>query len=151
MRRILLALTMLALVPVPASASATDGVMAPIRQFIDAFNHGNPQAGAAVCDSQASIVDEFPPHEWHGAGACARWAADYNAMAKHEGMTAGNVTLGTPKHVDVTGDRAYVVVPTTFAYKDHGKPASETGSTMTIALRKVAAGWRITGWAWTKH
>jgi hypothetical protein len=26
----------------------------------------------------------------------------------------------------------------------------ETGSLLTVALRKAAAGWRIAGWAWSK-
>ncbi|MDQ6768152.1 MAG: hypothetical protein M3Z41_10125, partial [Candidatus Eremiobacteraeota bacterium] len=61
------------------------------------------------------------------------------------------VTLGTPWHVDVTGDRAYVVVPVTYAYKQNGKPGMESASVFTVALQKIAAGWRITGWAWAKH
>ena len=67
------------------------------------------------------------------------------------GSPDGIVTLGEPRHVDVTGDRAYVVVPADYAYKMKGEPAQETGSTLTVALQKGAAGWRITGWAWTKN
>ena len=53
--------------------------------------------------------------------------------------------------MDVTGDRAYVVVPASYKYKEHGKPVSETGSTFTVALQKGPAGWLIAGWAWSKH
>ena len=52
--------------------------------------------------------------------------------------------------MDVAGDRAYVVVPTNYAFKQKGKPVKETGSTMALALQKVASGWRIIGWAWAK-
>ena len=65
-------------------------------------------------------------------------------------MTDGKVALGKPRHVDIAGDRAYVVVPTTYAYKLNGKPMKETGSMLTIALQKGASGWLMTGWAWTK-
>ena len=60
------------------------------------------------------------------------------------------VTLGEPRHVNVTGDRAYVVVPATMAFQLHGKRVTQTGSVFTVALRKVAAEWRLTAWAWAK-
>jgi hypothetical protein len=44
-----------------------------------------------------------------------------------------------------------VIVPVTYTYKQNGKRVGESGSTLIVALQKVAAGWRITGWAWTKH
>jgi len=126
-------------------------VIAPVRQIVDAFNKGDTKTAAAVCADQTSIIDEFPPHEWHGPGGCAKWMADYDADAKKNRITDGVVTLGTPKHVDITADRAYVVVPADYAYKQKGKAVKETGSLLTVALQKGAAGWRITGWSWTKN
>jgi len=62
------------------------------------------------------------------------------------------VTLAKPKHVDLTGERAYVVMPATYTYKESGKKVTESGSTMTVALQKSASGsWLITSWAWSKH
>ena len=86
-----------------------------------------------------------------GAGACAKWASDYDADAKKNGITDGVVTLSNPTHVDVTGDQAYVVVPANYSFKIKGRAVSEIGSVITLALQKSAGGWRITGWAWTKH
>ena len=131
--------------------AAQTAVVAVVHQFVDGFNKGDMKIMAASCAEQASILDEFPPHEWHGAGACAKWASDYDADAKKNGITDGVVTLSTPMHVDVTGDRAYVVVPATYNFKLKGKPVSEVGSIITLALLKSPAGWRITGWAWAKH
>ena len=37
---------------------------------------------------QTSIVDEFPPHEWHGPGACATWAKDFDAWTAAFAETA---------------------------------------------------------------
>ena len=51
----------------------------------------------------------------------------------------------------VTGDRAYVVVPANYTYRQRGKQVTESGSIMTVALKKVAAHWRITGWSWAMH
>lgn len=135
----------------PAPASSASDVMATVHQFVDGFNRGDTKTGLAACASPASVIDEFPPHEWQGPAACANWANAYAADAKKNGVTDGIVTLGTPWHVDVTGDRAYVVVPATYTYKQSGKPVAEHGSIFTVALRKTAAGWRITGWAWARH
>ncbi len=126
-------------------------VMSVVHQFTDAFNKGDTKTAAAACADQTSIIDEFPPHEWHGAGGCAKWMTDYDADAKKNGLSDGHVTLGTPKHVNVVADRAYVVVPADYAYKEKGKPVKETGSIFTVALQKVVTGWRITGWSWTKN
>ncbi len=72
-------------------------------------------------------------------------------MARKNGITDGFVTLRSPRHVDISADRAYVVVPADYTFKKNGKPVKETGSTLTLALQKSATGWRITAWAWAKH
>ena len=151
MQGIAIALVVAMLSAGPALAADKDDVMVPIRQFVDGFNKGDVKSALAACAEQTSIIDEFPPHEWHGAGACSAWANDFDADAKKNGITGGVVSLGKPRHVDVTGDRAYVVVPTNYSYKQKGKPAKETGSTLTIALQKGANGWRMTAWTWTKR
>jgi hypothetical protein len=125
--------------------------MATVHQFIDGFNKGDEKSALAACASPASIIDEFPPHAWQGPTACADWAHAYDVNAKENGITDGFVTLGTPWHVDVTGDRAYVVVPVKYAYKRSGRPIEESGSVFTVALQKFKAGWRIDAWTWAKH
>lgn len=132
-----------------ASASDKDDAMAAVRQFVDGFNKGDVKSALAACASPASVVDEFPPYAWQGPTACADWAADFDANARKEGITDPVVTLQKPRHVDVSGDRAYVVVPANYDYKVKGKKAKQSGSIMTAALQKTGAGWRITGWAWS--
>jgi ketosteroid isomerase-like protein len=153
MRRFLTALVAALAVgaALPAGASPESDVMATIHQFVDGFNRGDTKAMLAACATQASIIDEFPPHEWEGPNACEGWATDQAADSKRNGITNSIVTLGAPWYVSVTGSRAYVVVPATYTYKANGKPQSEHDSIFTVALRKLAAGWRITGWAWSKH
>jgi hypothetical protein len=135
------------------SAAATDktDVMATLKQFVDGFNKGDLKSAFATCADEVSIIDEFPPHEWHGANACSRWANDYDADSKKNGITDGSVTLGAPLHVDINADRAYVVVTANYKYKQKGKVTRETGSILTVALQKSGGGWRIQGWAWSKH
>jgi ketosteroid isomerase-like protein len=150
------AFVMLAVVVVLAaggSSAASDksDVMATVHQFVNAFNKGDVKTAAAACAEQTSIIDEFPPHEWHGAGACATWMNDYDADAKKNQITGGIVTLSEPRHVDIAGEFAYVVVPADYAYAKKGKAVKETGSMLALALRKSEAGWLITGWSWAKH
>ena len=147
---IALAVAVLAAGPTAAFDEKTD-VIVPIHQFVDGFNKGDTKTAVAACADQTSIIDEFPPHEWHGVGACSNWANDYDADAKKNGITDGIVTLSNPRHIDITADRAYVVVPANYTFKKKGKQVKETGSMFTFALQKSEAGWRITGWAWAKH
>jgi hypothetical protein len=133
------------------SGSAQTAVLVPINQFVDGFNKGNTKMAVAACADQTSILDEFPPHEWHGAGACARWLNDFDADAKKNGITNGVVKLRKASHVDINSDYAYVVVPANYTFEQKGKAVSEVGSIITLSLQKSPTGWRITGWAWAKR
>ena len=151
MHRILIALVIAAVASAPAAAFAATGVMAAVSEFVDGFNKGDMKMLTSACADEVSIIDEFPPYGWHGPGACAKWSSDYEADAKKNGITDGHVTLITPSHIDVVEDRAYVVASAEYAYKEKGKALKEVGSILTIALQKDKDGWRIIGWAWSKH
>ncbi len=151
MQKILIALALAVLTAGPLVASEKTEVMATVQQLVDAFNKGDTKSLVAVCADEMCIIDEFPPHEWHGAGTRSKWLADYDADTKKNGITDGNVTISKPRHIDVTGDRAYVVVPANYSYKQNGKAMNETDSTWTFTLQKINANWRVTGWAWAKH
>jgi hypothetical protein len=137
------------ILPTPVCA-ADAGVTATVRQFVDGFNTGDPKRAVPACADRAMIIDDFPPHRWEGS-ACADWARDVAAANKSAGITGGIVTLGKPWHVTISRNLAYVVVPATYTYKLHGKPVTESGSVFTLVLKKSAAGWRITAWAWAQH
>jgi SnoaL-like domain len=132
-------------------ASEKTDVMASVTQFIDGFNKDDVKTALAACASPAFIIDEFPPYTWQGPTACSDWANDFDANSKKESITKPVVTLAKPRHVDITGDHAYVVVPADYAFKQNGKRMDEPGSTFTIALQKTPGGWRITAWTWSKH
>ena len=123
-----------------------EAAMKTVGQFVGGFNKADGKATLAACARQTSIIDEFPPHSWQ---TCSSWLSDYNAWGKKNGVTDGVVTLADPKHVDITGNFAYVIVPTTFTFKQNGKQMKEEGSTLTVVLQKGAAGWQITAWTWT--
>jgi ketosteroid isomerase-like protein len=77
-------------------------------------------------------------------------ASDFQAFTQASGITDPVVTVGKPRHINVTGDLAYVVAPTTFSFRRKGKPVKEQGI-ITLTLQKDAAVWRMTGWAWADH
>jgi hypothetical protein len=126
-----------------AVAADQDDVMTVLKQW----NDPDEARAVAACADDAAVIDDVPPFEWHGPGACARWQKDYDAYAGQEGATDAVGTLGSPRRLIVTGDRAYAVVPATFAFTRKGKRVTQI-ATATFALRKTAAGWRITGWTW---
>ena len=103
------------------SGSAQTAVLASINQFVDGFNKGDTKTAVAACADETSIIDEFPPHEWHGAGACEKWLNDFDADAKKNDITDGVVKLGKASHVDISSDYAYVVVPANYTFKQKGK------------------------------
>ena len=126
-------------------------VMKTINQFVDGFNKGDVKSAVAACAEQTSIIDEFPPHEWHGPNACQNWANDYDADAKKNGITDGVVKLGKPKHLDINVDRAFVVIPSSYIYKKKGRLIKQIGSAFTFVLHKESSGWKITGWSWATN
>lgn len=151
MRKQLVVVFLVVLTAGLAFASPQADVLAPVHQFVDGFNKGDSQSALAACADRASIIDEFPPYQWSGAGACSTWAQAYMADAKKNGITDAVVTLGKPKHVDIMGNYAYVVMPATYSFMQHGKGVKEPAATFTIALEKSAAGWKITSWTWSNQ
>src|SRR5436305_1655873 len=128
----------------------TDAPMEVVRQYIDGFNKGDAKAMAAVFAAPAFILDGMAPHVWHGPTAAQDWYRDVLAEGEGHGASAYLVTLGEPLHNNVAGDSAYVVVPTTMTFQVHGRQVEQTGAVFTVALRKLAEGWRIAAWAWVK-
>ncbi len=150
MRKIVIAFAVAILAVGPGFSSPKTDAMRTVQQFMDSFNKGDKQAAAATCADNTSIIDEFAPYDWRGAGACMKWMDDYDADAARNGITAGHVTLGKVRHVDVTGDRAYLVVPANYTFKLKGKPVREIGAMLTVVLQKGDSGWLITAWSWAK-
>jgi len=114
MQKILIALAVVVLTTTTTVASDKTDVMTLVRQFVVGFNQGDTKTAAGACAEETFIIDEFPPYEWHGAGGCSQWMNDYDADAKKNGISDGVVTLGRPRHLDVTSERAYVVVPANY-------------------------------------
>ncbi len=134
-----------------AFASDKTDVMRPVFQFVDAFNRDDLKTALGDCSAQSAIIDEFPPYLWQGATACADWSNDFDAYRQKNRITNPKITLGLVSYVDITGDRAYVVIPAHLTFKQNGKRVTERNPTLTLTLQKIADSWRIAGWAWANH
>ena len=131
-------------------ASDKSDVVDAVKRYLDNLDPNKIQTALDMCDSEVSILDEFSPHEWHGRTACADWWKAEQAYNEQSGITDEDAPLGTPQTVDVNGDRAYFVAPMTYTYTKHGKPVKEN-ATFSVSLHRTSAGWKITGWAYSKE
>ncbi len=61
--------------------------MAAVKQWDDGFNTGDVKSAVVACADQTSIIDDIPPHEWHGPGGCSKWMNDAEDFFKKNEMT----------------------------------------------------------------
>ncbi len=137
------------LVSMPAAASDRTDVLAVVKQYAAALSKADKNAAQGLCATQVTIVDEVPPYVFQGTTACNDWLEALLTLDRQKGISDENLAVGRPKRVAVTGDRAYVVTPATFSYNVKGKATSEAGI-WTLALQRLAGGWRIMGWTWAQ-
>jgi ketosteroid isomerase-like protein len=131
-----------------AVASDKTDVVAVVNQWTANFNKGDLQAAIALCATDAAIIDDLAPFEWHGPGACAKWSEAYAAYVKEHEITNVTVTLAPSQSVEVSGDRAYVSGRATYVGTQKGKPL-KIPAKVTMAMQKGSGGWQITGWSWS--
>jgi hypothetical protein len=149
MKKVIHALLASALLASTAIAAPSSDVMTPIRQFVDGFNKGDTKSAfAAYATGDITIVGEFAPHQWTGPNAAQQWAADYDKHATATGVSDGSVKYDAPTHTEIEGDLAYVIVPTVYLYKEHGKAMAEEASA-TFVLHQENGAWKIRSWTWT--
>jgi hypothetical protein len=132
----------------PVFADDSADVLAIVTKYSDAFSRNDIVAADSLCTHHAIIIDDFPPHVWQGSTTCVDWWHAMAADSKASGIAGGVVALGKPWRVTVTADRAYAVFPATYTYRRNGVQTVSNG-VWTFALLKLAAGWRIAGWAWS--
>jgi hypothetical protein len=129
---------------------ATTDPLATVHQYVDAFNKGYGETMASTFAVPGSILDGMPPHVWEGPTASQDWYRDVLLEGEQHGASDYFIALSKPIHNDTTKDSGYLVIPATMTFMVHGKKTTQTGAVFTVALRKLAEGWRIAAWAWAK-
>jgi ketosteroid isomerase-like protein len=124
--------------------------MAAVQASVDAVNEGDAKAMAAACADPMQILDGMSPHVWQGPTAAEDWWSAVLAEASQVGASGYHITLAEPRHVDVPGDYAYVVVPAIMTFDVTGRKVTQTNALFTVALRKADAAWRLSAWAWAE-
>lgn len=149
MRTFLTFVSAMALV-VSTTARAADAVVeAPIRTMIAAFNKGDVPLAKSTHVAAPMIMDEpTAPFAWSGGTAFDDWLAALGKSEAESGKTGGKVALGRVIRETVIGGHAYVIFPSTYTFQQKGRTMRETG-TMTFALVKQGADWKIQAWTWT--
>lgn len=141
---VLSAVAFLGAVPAAARDAAVE---APIHAMMDGFNKGDIAAVKALHVAAPTIVDNVAPFYWSGPAAFDNWISDLGSAEAAAGKSEGAVWLGDPVDEVVAGDRAYVVTPSRYTYKQHGEVMREEGF-IAFVLVKDASGWKIDSWTW---
>jgi ketosteroid isomerase-like protein len=124
------------------------GPMTAVRAFVKAFNNEDADGAEAACVDDMQIIDDFPPYQWTGGQAVARWFDDMARMAEKYAMSEPSVALKDPLHVIVSDHSAYVVVPIDVRWRENGTRAERAGY-MTMKVREGGEGWVLSACAWT--
>lgn len=128
---------------IDTGADAT-AIVSLVRGTFDQFNTGKADPSAL---GWKAMIDEFPQYNWQGSTAASDWFAAFGKSMTQTGETDPAIALGTPTHLGVAGNSAYVVFPAVLTAKFKGKPGRETGS-FVFALDKSGGTWRVDSWAW---
>jgi len=119
-----------------------------ITQFSAALHAGDSKAAKNFLTARTVILDDVAPYYWAGANAFDRWQADLAKAGAARGMSEEDAALGAPTRVEISGDRAYAILPATHTFKMKGRVMREAAQ-LTFILAKDTAGWKITSWTWT--
>jgi ketosteroid isomerase-like protein len=150
MNRMLAALACVAAFAAPATATEPGDALRPVHQFVESMNKGDLVSAVAACGDEMSIIDNVPPYQWHGQGACEKWASSVETDSTHKGLTDVVFKIGEATHVAVSDDHAYAVLPASYTFKEKGKPGGVEG-TLTAAMQKTPTGWHMTGFAFAER
>lgn len=133
--------------PAVAAAPADDAVKA-VTTVLDKFNAGDVQAFIDAHAPDAVIIDEFAPYQWSGDGSVKRWLDDYSKDAAARKIEGGRMLYGRQTQGTSFGERAYVVLPTTYCLTEAGIPKAADGH-MTFVMARSGEAWKIASWTYS--
>lgn len=106
---------------------------------------GVASAKSAFSDRDVTIIENFPPFVFEGAGAVERWSEGMRAHLA--GVTALRHAFGPAQDFSRSGGEVYFSLPTTWRGVAHGKPFVEHGG-WSFVLIKQRGRWRVRGYGW---
>ena len=131
------------------AAAADRPLLVPIHTFVAAVNAGNRAQLISAFTGEGIIADEFAPFTFPAPNAARHWFDGFGADQQASGVSGAVISVRPPKFATVAGAHAYVVIPTIYTYRLHGKPAQETGS-LAFTLLQRGSHWKIATMSWAK-
>ncbi len=141
-------LVLAAILTVSPAQGPDTSMMRPInllRTAMERFNKDIP--GDVFAASGSTIVDNFPPYLFEGAGAQKRWWLGFKAHAHAGNLAKLHASFGAPHDFDRSVERVFFTLPTTWTGFSHGKRFTERGGWAFVLVREPM-GWRIKSYAW---
>jgi ketosteroid isomerase-like protein len=135
--------------PASAAPALPAPVFAPIAAWVKTANAGDRAGLIALFTTDGASVDNFEPYRFAAPGGAAHWYDGFLADADANHETGGAIAIAPPRFFHVSGDRAWVVVPTRYTYRLSGKPELETGS-LIFTLARADAGWKLMTMSWSQ-
>lgn len=131
-----------------AAAAPADDAVKAITTTLDKFNGGDVQAFIDAHTADAVITDEFAPYQWNGDGSVKRWLDDYAKDAAARKIEGGRIVYGRQTQASSFGERAYVVLPTTYCMTEGGIPKAGEGHMTFVMMQAAGSSWKIAGWTY---
>ena len=132
-----------------ALASDQTDVISRMQQTIDAANKNIDAAVVSNFMPSVVLVDDLPPYVFRGpaADAISDWSKAYGTDSEKNEITDFSMKLLKPRRVAVSGDRAYIILPAIYSFKQRLKPM-QTRGIITATLERVNKKWLIATWSW---
>lgn len=134
--------------PAVESRDAQVDIAAAVGRFVDAVNDGRFDQAATAFAPDATIVDDLPPYRWIGRDAASHWFLAMGDNAAQSHITSIFMEVGKPSRTDVSGDRAYVVVPGVLHVRTADRDLRARG-TISYTLQRSGRRWLIDSLVWT--
>ena len=135
--------------PAASQTGEAGQLEASLDHFCELVNQGDAPSAVAYFLPDASIVEDLAPYSWQGPTAGMQWLQAMNANAERSGISAINMHFLPATTVQITGARAYAVIPGDLTYSFKDGTIQHAQGHVTFALQKVAASWRIETLTWT--
>lgn len=151
MQRTLLAGLALAALAGAASAKmkpAEVALGASLKDFAELVNQGKSAEAIAYFAASPSIVEDLAPYRWQGPTAPKAWIDAMMANAERAGMSGVNMHFSDPATVQITGARAYAVMPGELTYTFKDGHLDHAHGHVIFSLHKLSGAWRIETLAW---
>lgn len=145
MNRMLWAVASFSIIAITPSFAVAGSVNTSRRAVLDTvasemhfFSTNDQNKYLKLFSEDAVVLDDTTPFSFKGVSAIAGWFAQ-----SHAGLHTVTISPGEPRDIEIAKDRAFAVVPFTFAGTDMKDKTFAAKGYLTVQLVHVDAGWRI--------